>query len=148
MPPAILNSVNQPARRSKFSDFEVSVSASGSDRGWPAVRLPTCRPNRRGEAMADHRSDVFSFGCVLYEMLTGMQPFQGGEISDILASVLKSEPDMTALPAGSDAMSFGPRASAQRHQGLGRYQSRLRSRLRKRKIRYAARTLNGSSPIV
>jgi serine/threonine-protein kinase len=48
---------------------------------------------------ADHRSDVFSFGCVLYEMLTGRQPFQGDTTPDILASVLAREPDLAALPA-------------------------------------------------
>ena len=47
---------------------------------------------------ADHRSDVFSFGVVLYEMLTGRQPFQGETAPDILASVLVREPDLHALP--------------------------------------------------
>jgi serine/threonine-protein kinase len=47
---------------------------------------------------ADQRSDVFSFGSVLYEMLTGRQPFQGDTAPDILASVLAREPDLTALP--------------------------------------------------
>jgi serine/threonine-protein kinase len=47
---------------------------------------------------ADHRSDVFSFGCVLYEMLTGRQAFQGDIAAEVLASVLVREPDLTALP--------------------------------------------------
>ena len=47
---------------------------------------------------ADHRSDVFSFGCVLYEMLTGRQPFQGDTAPDVLASVLARDPDLTTLP--------------------------------------------------
>src|SRR5262249_45138292 len=51
----------------------------------------------RGRA-ADQRSDVFSFGCVLYEMLTGRQAFQGEEVSDVLASVLKSDADFNLLP--------------------------------------------------
>ncbi|PYS36143.1 MAG: hypothetical protein DMG14_25305 [Acidobacteria bacterium] len=51
----------------------------------------------RGRA-ADQRSDVFSFGCVLYEMLTGHQLFGGEEVSDVLASVLKSEPNWNLLP--------------------------------------------------
>src|SRR4030095_10639505 len=42
---------------------------------------------------ADERSDIFSFGCVLYEMLTGRQAFPGDTVSDVLASILAREPD-------------------------------------------------------
>ena len=48
---------------------------------------------------ADERSDVWGFGCVLYETLTGQRAFDGEDMSDTLASVLKSEPDWAALPA-------------------------------------------------
>ena len=48
---------------------------------------------------ADKRSDIWAFGCVLYEMLTGQRAFEGEDVSDTLASVLKSEPDWNALPA-------------------------------------------------
>jgi serine/threonine-protein kinase len=47
---------------------------------------------------ADHRSDVFAFGTVLFEMLTGRQPFQGDTAPDVLASVLVREPDLQSLP--------------------------------------------------
>jgi Tol biopolymer transport system component len=48
---------------------------------------------------ADKRSDVWAFGCVLYEMLTGKRAFEGEDVSDTLAAVLRGEPDGTALPA-------------------------------------------------
>jgi serine/threonine protein kinase len=48
---------------------------------------------------ADKRSDVWAFGCVLYEMLTGKRAFEADDVSETLASVLKSEPDWSALPA-------------------------------------------------
>ena len=48
---------------------------------------------------ADKRSDVWAFGCVLFEMLTGKRPFDGEDVSDTLANVLKREPDWAALPA-------------------------------------------------
>ncbi len=49
----------------------------------------------------DKRTDVFAFGCVLYESLTGRQTFPGDSVTDVLASVLRSDPDMDALPAGT-----------------------------------------------
>ncbi|HYW46944.1 MAG TPA: protein kinase [Bryobacteraceae bacterium] len=56
----------------------------------------------RGVAV-DKRADVWAFGVVLYEMLTGSQTFAGETVSDILASVLKTEPDWKILPAGTPA---------------------------------------------
>jgi Tol biopolymer transport system component len=47
---------------------------------------------------ADKRSDIWAFGCVLYEMLSGKRAFDGSEVSDTLASILKSDPDWGALP--------------------------------------------------
>ena len=53
----------------------------------------------RGKAV-DKRSDIWAFGCVLFEMLTGKRAFAGDEVSDVLASVLAREPDWTLLPHG------------------------------------------------
>jgi len=52
----------------------------------------------RGKTV-DKRTDIWAFGCVLYELLTGKQTFHGEDITEVLASVVKSEPDWTVLPA-------------------------------------------------
>ena len=56
----------------------------------------------RGKGV-DRRSDIWAFGCVLYEMLTGRRAFRGETVSETLADVLKSEPQWTALPADTPA---------------------------------------------
>src|SRR5229473_8307406 len=54
----------------------------------------------RGKA-CDKRTDIWAFGCVLYELLTGRQAFQGESTTEILAAVLKEEPDWQVLPAST-----------------------------------------------
>ena len=54
----------------------------------------------RGKAV-DKRTDIWAFGCVLFELLTGKQVFQGEDVTDILAAVVRAEPDWQALPAAT-----------------------------------------------
>jgi Tol biopolymer transport system component len=56
-------------------------------------------PEQAKGRAADKRSDVWAFGCVLFEMLTGKRAFEGDDVSDTLAAVIRGEPDWTALPA-------------------------------------------------
>jgi serine/threonine protein kinase len=52
----------------------------------------------RGQAV-DKRTDIWAFGCVLYEMLTGQRAFPGETMSDVVAEILHHEPDWSLLPA-------------------------------------------------
>ncbi|HEV3214743.1 MAG TPA: protein kinase [Vicinamibacterales bacterium] len=56
-------------------------------------------PEQAKGRTADKRSDVWAFGCVLFEMLSGKRAFEGEDVSDTLANVLKTQPDWNALPA-------------------------------------------------
>jgi serine/threonine protein kinase/Tol biopolymer transport system component len=54
----------------------------------------------KGKAV-DRRADIWAFGCVLYEMLTGRMAFSGETVTDTLAAIIKEEPDWSRLPAGT-----------------------------------------------
>ncbi len=60
-------------------------------------------PEQAKGRQADKRSDVWAFGAVLYEMLSGQRAFKGDDVSDTLASVLRQDIDWTALPASTPA---------------------------------------------
>jgi serine/threonine protein kinase len=84
------------AAAKNFSNSPTLVSGS-----IPGVILGTAAymsPEQARGRVADQRSDVFAFGSVLYEMLTARQAFLGEDVSEVLASVLKSDPDLTLLP--------------------------------------------------
>ncbi len=56
-------------------------------------------PEQAKGKRVDERSDIWAFGCVLYEMLTGKRAFEGEDVSDTLAAVLRGAPDWSVLPA-------------------------------------------------
>jgi hypothetical protein len=57
-------------------------------------------PEQAKGRTVDKRSDIWAFGCVLYEMLTGRPAFGGGGVTEVLARVLERDPDWSALPHG------------------------------------------------
>ncbi len=58
-------------------------------------------PEQAKGKSVDRRADIWAFGCVLYEMLTGQQTFTGEAVTDTLAAVIRAEPDWSQLPAGT-----------------------------------------------
>jgi Tol biopolymer transport system component len=62
--------------------------------GTPAYMSPE---QARGQ-VADKRTDVWAFGCVLYEMVSGRRPFAGEEITDLIVGVVSKEPDWSVVP--------------------------------------------------
>src|SRR5712692_263791 len=56
-------------------------------------------PEQAKGRAADKRTDVWAFGCVLFEMLTGRRAFEGEDVTETIAAIVRGEPDWTALPA-------------------------------------------------
>jgi hypothetical protein len=81
------------------SNSPTILSAAATDGGMILGTAGYMSPEQARGHEADQRSDIFSFGCVLYEMLTGRETFSGDTITDIIASVVAREPDWRALPA-------------------------------------------------
>jgi serine/threonine protein kinase len=73
------------------------MTSAGTILGTAAYMSPE---QGRGKPV-DKRTDIWAFGCVLFEMLTGRAPFNGETVSDIIAAILNREPDLTTLPAST-----------------------------------------------
>jgi Tol biopolymer transport system component len=107
-----------PEGKVKLLDFGLAKAFAGGDSGSDPSNSPTLSAagtvqgvilgtaaymsteQARGKAV-DKRTDIWSFGCVLYELLTGQQAFHGDTVTEILAAVLRGEPDWSALPAAT-----------------------------------------------
>jgi Tol biopolymer transport system component/predicted Ser/Thr protein kinase len=101
----------------KVLDFGLAAIAQGSDgdasnpANSPTLTISPTRagmilgtaaymsPEQARGRTVDKRADIWAFGCVLYEMLTGKQLFQGEDLTEILASVVKEEPNLDQVPA-------------------------------------------------
>jgi Tol biopolymer transport system component len=100
-----------PDGKVKVLDFGLARSLEEGDPA--ASRLPTVAQTQPGTVLGtpsymspeqargkllDQRTDLWSFGCVLYELLSGRRAFEGDSASDVLAAVLSAEPDWSRLP--------------------------------------------------
>jgi hypothetical protein len=75
-----------------------TLSAAATMQGVILGTAAYMSPEQARGKSCDKRTDIWAFGCVLYELLTGRQAFQGDSTTEILAAVLRGEPDWEALP--------------------------------------------------
>jgi Tol biopolymer transport system component len=80
-----------------------TMTSRGTELGMILGTAAYMSPEQARGKPVDRRADVWAFGVVLYEMLTGTRAFGGGEVSDVLASVLKDTLPLQTLPAGTPA---------------------------------------------
>jgi serine/threonine protein kinase len=98
----LAKAVTPPGSTSPESRSPTFVSGAS----LPGVILGTVgymSPEQAKGHSVDTRTDIWAFGCVLYEMLSGQRAFGGESIVEILSSVLRAEPDWTALPEATPA---------------------------------------------
>jgi serine/threonine-protein kinase len=89
------------AEASELAAMAVTVTAlEMPGMGGPRVMgSPACMsPEQARGQPVDKRTDIWAFGCLLYEMLCGKRAFTGDRVSDVIAQILEREPDFTALP--------------------------------------------------
>jgi len=87
--------VEGPAASSGATITSPAMSMPGVILGTAAYMAPEQAKGRP----VDKRADIWAFGCVLYEIVTGLRAFAGEDISETIASILRSEPDWSGVPA-------------------------------------------------
>ena len=78
----------------------ISLTAAATQMGMVTGTAAYMAPEQASGKAVDKRADVWAFGVVVYEMLTGRRPFVGDDVSKTLARVIDREPDWSALPTG------------------------------------------------
>jgi Tol biopolymer transport system component len=78
-----------------------TLTSAGTQLGVILGTAAYMAPEQAAGAAVDRRADIWAFGVVLYEMLSGRRLFDGETVSHVLAGVLKDEPDFSALPAST-----------------------------------------------
>src|SRR5882672_1984346 len=85
------------------SGYSATVTSAGSVAGMILGTASYMSPEQARGQPVDRRTDLWAFGCVLYEMLAGVKAFDGPTVTDVLAAVVTGDPDWAKLPAATPA---------------------------------------------
>jgi len=88
-----------PARGSGGGDDSPTISTPATQAGIILGTAAYMAPEQAKGKTVDKRADIWAFGVVLYEMLTGERLFRGDDISDVLAAVIRDKPDLGKVPS-------------------------------------------------
>src|SRR5512135_1934089 len=88
---------NEQSRESKGEDSP-TLSMAATQAGMILGTAAYMPPEQAKGKSVDKRADIWAFGVVFYELLTGKRLFQGEDVTDILASVVKEQPDLSEVP--------------------------------------------------
>ena len=94
----LAKALERPAAAPGDPSISPTFTLEGTQEGVILGTAAYMAPEQARGAVLDKRADIWSFGVVLYEILTGKRPFAGATVSDTLASVLKTEPDLRRVP--------------------------------------------------
>jgi Tol biopolymer transport system component len=91
----------EPGADSALANSPTITSPAMTQRGVILGTAAYMSPEQAKGKVVDRRTDIWAFGCVVYEMLTGRKAFDGEDVTDTIVSVMSKEPDWSKLPAGS-----------------------------------------------
>src|SRR4029450_8207133 len=100
-----LEPINTPSKSDSNSPTVLSPTFSSglSQQGIILGTAAYMSPEQAKGKPVDKRTDIWAFGCVLFEMLTAKMAFAGDNITEIIAAVVRDEPDWSTLPANTPA---------------------------------------------
>jgi len=95
----LARALTDDSRNTQVTAESPTITADYTKPGVVLGTAPYMSPEQARGRPVDKRSDIWSFGCVLYNILTGANPFEGETTTDVIAKILETQPDFEALPS-------------------------------------------------